>query len=105
MSWMYLLFAGVLEVVWASSMKLSHGFTRPIPSLVTLVTMAGSFWLLAIAMRAIPLGTAYSVWTGIGSIGAFIVGVTFLAEPFNAMRILAAGLIVSGLVLMKLSSF
>ena len=104
MSWMYLLLAGVLEVVWASSMKLSHGFTRPIPSLVTLVTMAGSFWLLAIAMRAIPLGTAYSVWTGIGSIGAFIVGVTFLAEPFNAMRILAAGLIVSGLVLMKLSS-
>ena len=104
MSWMYLLLAGVLEVVWASSMKLSHGFTRPIPSLVTLVTMAGSFWLLAIAMRAIPLGTAYTVWTGIGSIGAFIVGVTFLAEPFNAVRILAAGLIVSGLVLMKLSS-
>ncbi len=104
MSWTYLLLAGVLEVVWASSMKLSHGFTRPIPSLVTLVTMAGSFWLLAIAMRAIPLGTAYTVWTGIGSIGAFIVGVTFLAEPFNAMRILAAGLIVSGLVLMKLSS-
>ena len=104
MSWMYLLLAGVLEVVWASSMKLSHGFTRPIPSLVTLVTMTGSFWLLAIAMRAIPLGIAYTVWTGIGSIGAFIVGVTFLAEPFNAMRILAAGLIVSGLVLMKLSS-
>ena len=104
MSWMYLLFAGVLEVVWASSMKLSHGFTRPIPSFVTLITMAGSFWLLAIAMRTIPLGTAYTVWTGIGSIGAFIVGVTFLAEPFNAMRILAAGLIVSGLVLMKLSS-
>ncbi|KAF5045078.1 DMT family transporter [Desulfomicrobium escambiense] len=104
MSWTYLLLAGVLEVVWASSMKLSHGFTRPIPSLVTLVTMAGSFWLLAIAMRAIPLGTAYTVWTGIGSIGAFIVGVTFLAEPFNAVRILAAGLIVSGLVLMKLSS-
>ena len=104
MSWTYLLLAGILEVVWASSMKLSHGFTRPIPSLVTLVTMAGSFWLLAIAMRAIPLGTAYTVWTGIGSIGAFIVGVTFLAEPFNAMRILAAGLIVSGLVLMKLSS-
>ncbi len=104
MSWTYLLLAGVLEVVWASSMKLSHGFTRPIPSLVTLVTMAGSFWLLAIAMRTIPLGTAYTVWTGIGSIGAFIVGVTFLAEPFNAVRILAAGLIVSGLVLMKLSS-
>lgn len=104
MSWTYLLLAGVLEVVWASSMKLSHGFTRPIPSLVTLVIMAGSFWLLAIAMRAIPLGTAYTVWTGIGSIGAFIVGVTFLAEPFNAVRILAAGLIVSGLVLMKLSS-
>ena len=66
--------------------------------------MAGSFWLLAFAMRTIPLGTAYTVWTGIGSVGAFLVGIILLAEPVNAMRILAAGLIVSGLVLMKLSS-
>ena len=102
--WIYLLVAGALEVVWAFSMKQSHGFTRLIPSLITLVTMLGSFWLLAIAMRSIPLGTAYTIWTGIGAIGAFLVGIMFLAEPVNAMRILAAILIVSGLVLMKLSS-
>ncbi|NLW82149.1 MAG: multidrug efflux SMR transporter [Desulfovibrionales bacterium] len=104
MAWIILFFAGVLEVVWAYSMRLSHGFSRPIPSLITLITMAGSFWLLAFAMRTIPLGTAYTVWTGIGSVGAFLVGIILLAEPVNAMRILAAGLIVSGLVLMKLSS-
>ncbi|NCB97059.1 MAG: multidrug efflux SMR transporter [Bacteroidia bacterium] len=104
MSWAYLLFAGLLEVVWASSMKLSHGFTRPIPSLITVATMAASFWLLAMAMRTIPLGTAYTVWTGIGSIGAFIVGVIMLAEPINATRIFAVALIVSGLILLKLSS-
>lgn len=104
MSWIYLLFAGILEVVWAYSMKLSHGFARPLPSLVTLITMIGSFWLLAVAMRTIPLGTAYTIWTGIGSVGAFLVGITMLGEPVNAMRILAAGLIVSGLILMKISS-
>jgi len=104
MSWAYLLFAGLLEVVWASSMKLSHGFTRPIPSLITLATMAASFWLLAMAMRTIPLGTAYTVWTGIGSIGAFIVGIIMLAEPINATKIFAVALIVSGLILLKLSS-
>jgi quaternary ammonium compound-resistance protein SugE len=104
MSWFFLFFAGVLEIVWAYSMKLSHGFTRPISSIITFITMAGSFWLLAIAMRTIPLSIAYTVWTGIGSLGAFIVGITLLAEPVNAIKFLAAGLIVSGLVLMKLSS-
>ncbi|WP_226663443.1 DMT family transporter [Microbulbifer aggregans] len=103
-AWIYLVIAGALEVIWAFSMKQSHGFTRLVPSLITLVTMLGSFWLLAIAMRTIPLGTAYTIWTGIGAIGAFIVGIIFLAEPVNAMRIAAAILIVSGLVLMKLSS-
>jgi quaternary ammonium compound-resistance protein SugE len=104
MSWAYLLFAGLLEVVWASSMKLSHGFTRPIPSLITMTTMVGSFWLLAMAMRTIPLGTAYTVWAGIGSIGAFIVGVIMLSEPINATRIFAVALIMSGLILLKLSN-
>ncbi|WP_250459042.1 DMT family transporter [Microbulbifer litoralis] len=103
MPWIYLLVAGALEVIWAYSMKQSHGFTRLAPSLVTLVTMLGSFGLLAIAMRTIPLGTAYTIWTGIGAIGAFLVGVILLAEPLNAMRVTAAMLIVSGLVLMKLS--
>ncbi|MFV8781417.1 DMT family transporter [Microbulbifer sp. SA54] len=104
MPWLYLLAAGVLEVIWAFSMKQSHGFSRLVPSLITLVTMLGSFWLLSIAMRSIPLGTAYTIWTGIGAIGAFLVGIMFLAEPVNAMRIVAAILIVSGLVLMKLAS-
>ena len=104
MPWIYLLIAGALEVVWAFSMKQSYGFTRLVPSLITLVTMLGSFWLLSIAMRSIPLGTAYTIWTGIGAIGAFLVGIVFLAEPLNATRIVAAALILTGLVLMKLSS-
>ncbi len=104
MAWIFLIIAGVLEVVWAYAMKQSHGFTRLVPSIITIVTMLGSFWLLAIAMRTIPLGTAYPVWTGIGAVGAFLAGVVLLAEPVNAMRIIAAVLIVSGLVLMKVAS-
>lgn len=104
MPWIYLLVAGFLEVVWAYTMKQSHGFSRLIPSLITILAMVVSFWLLSVAMRTIPLGTAYIIWTGIGAVGAFIVGIIFLAEPVNAARIMAAALIVSGLVLMKLSS-
>lgn len=104
MAWIFLLFAGVLEIVWAFSMKQSHGFTRLWPSVITLVAMIASFGLLAAAMRTLPLGTAYTIWTGIGAVGAFIVGVVFLGEHLSLMRIAAAVLIVSGLVLMKLSS-
>ncbi len=104
MSWVYLVIAGVFEIVWAYAMKQSHGFTRLTPSIITLVAMLISFWLLAVAMRSIPLGTAYVIWTGIGAVGAFVMGIVFLAEPLNAMRMLAAVLIVSGLVLMQLSS-
>ena len=104
MAWMLLLFAGVLEVVWAYSMKLSDGFSRPGPAVVTLVTMVASFVLLALSMKSLPLGTAYTIWTGIGAIGAFSVGILVLGEPVNGLRLLAAALIVSGIVLMKLSS-
>mgnify|MGYP003604375700 FL=1 len=104
MAWIFLLFAGVLEIVWAFSMKQSNGFTRLWPSVITLVAMIASFGLLAAAMRTLPLGTAYTIWTGIGAVGAFIVGVVFLGEHLSLMRIAAAVLIVSGLVLMKLSS-
>ena len=104
MAWVYLLFAGLLEIVWAVAMKQSEGFTRPAPSVITLVGMIASFWLLATAMRTLPLGTAYTIWTGIGAVGAFVVGIVFLGEQVSAMRIGAAVLIVSGLVLMKLSS-
>lgn len=104
MSWMYLLTAGVLEVIWAYSMKQSLGFTRLTPSLVTLAAMGASFWLLALAMRSLPLGLAYSIWVGIGAIGAFLVGIAWLGEPANALRLVAAALIVAGLILMALSS-
>lgn len=104
MAWLYLLLAGVLEVVWAYSMKQSHGFTRLVPSTITIVAMIASFGLLAAAMRSLPLGTAYTIWTGIGAVGAFVLGIAFLGEQVTPMRILAAVLIVSGLVLMKLSS-
>ncbi|MBM0169389.1 quaternary ammonium compound efflux SMR transporter SugE [Altererythrobacter sp. C41] len=104
MAWLVLIVAGLLEVVWAFSMKLSEGFSRLGPSLVTLVAMAASFALLAWSMRSLPLGTAYTVWTGIGALGAFVVGIVFLGESVTALRLLAAALILSGLVLMKLSS-
>ncbi|WP_121118527.1 DMT family transporter [Croceibacterium ferulae] len=104
MAWIALVVAGLFEVVWASAMKESQGFTRLLPSIVTAVAMLVSFGLLAWSMRVLPLGTAYTIWTGIGAIGAFVVGVTFLGETLSAMRVAAALLIVSGLVLMKLSS-
>jgi len=104
MAWILLIAAGVLEVVWAYYMKQSHGFTRLVPSLVTLTTMIASFALLSVSMRTLPLGTAYTIWTGIGAVGAFLVGVLVLNEDAGAMRMVAAVLIVSGLALMKLSS-
>jgi len=104
MAWIYLVIAGLLEIIWAFSMKQSEGFTRLVPSVVTLVTMVASFALLSLSMKSLPLGTAYTIWTGIGAVGAFLVGIMVLGEQANAMRIGAAVLIVSGLVLMKLSS-
>ncbi|MXP40946.1 quaternary ammonium compound efflux SMR transporter SugE [Altererythrobacter soli] len=104
MAWIILFFAGLLEIVWAYAMKLSDGFSRPVPTVVTILAMFLSFGLLAAAMKSLPLGTAYTVWTGIGAVGAFVVGVAVLGEAASPMRILAALLIVGGLVLMKLSS-
>lgn len=104
MAWLFLLIAGLLEVVWAYSMKLSNGFTKPVPSIITAVAMLISFGLLSWSMKSLPMGTAYTVWTGIGAVGAFIVGILVLGESASLMRIGAAVLIVGGLVLMKLSS-
>ena len=104
MVWIYLVIAGIFEVVWAYSMKLSEGFSKPIPTLITLVMMIASFGLLSYAMRTIPLGTAYTIWTGIGAVGAFVVGIVVLGEQLSTMRVCAAILIVCGIVLMKLSS-
>ena len=104
MAWMFVLAAGLLEIVWAYTMKLSQGFSRPGPAAVTIVAMLASFGLLSLAMKTLPLGTAYTVWTGIGAVGAFVVGVVLLGEPLTTGRVLAAALIVTGLVVMKLST-
>ena len=104
MAWIMLVIAGALEVAWAYSMKVSDGFSRPLPAVLTLVLMTASFGLLSFSMRSIPLGTAYTIWTGIGAVGAFILGVAVLGEQFTVQRAIAAALIVSGLVLMKLSA-
>ncbi len=103
MAWFILAIAGVLEVVWAFSMKKSTGFTLLTPTLVTIIAAAASFVLLSISMRTLPLGTAYTIWTGIGAIGAFAVGVAVLGEAATPGRLVAATLIISGIVLMKLS--
>lgn len=103
MAWVYLIIAGLLEVVWAYFMKQSAGFTRLWPSVVALATMGISFGLLSISMKTLPLGTAYTVWTGIGAVGAFIVGIIWLNEGVHPLRITAAGLILIGLVLMRLA--
>jgi len=104
MAWILLIVAGLLEIVWAFTMKMSEGFSRLWPSVVTLVAMAASFALLSLAMRSLPLGTAYTIWTGIGAVGAFLVGIIVLGEAASPMRVLAAVMIVGGLVLMKASA-
>ena len=98
MAWIALVFAGLFEIVWASAMKQSHGFTRLWPSIITGVGMLVRFGLLAAAMRVLPLGTAYTILTGVGAVGAFVVGIMVFGEAKTAMRLLAAGLIISGLV-------
>ena len=104
MAWILLFLAGLFEVVWAYLMKQSAGFTKLGPSVVTIVTMIASFALLSLSMKTLPLGTAYTIWTGIGAVGAFAVGILVLGEQASAMRMVAAVLIVSGLVLMKIAS-
>jgi quaternary ammonium compound-resistance protein SugE len=103
-AWIMLIFAGLFEIVWATAMKQSHGFSRLWPSIITIIGMIISFGLLSWAMRTLPLGTAYMIWTGIGAVGAFVVGMLFFGESVSIMRIAAALLIVSGLVLMKLAT-
>lgn len=103
MAWVCLFAAGVLEVVWAFSMKKSAGFTLPVPTAVTIVTMIASFGLLTVAMRTLPLGTAYTIWTGVGAVGAFIVGVVVLGEAVTPARVVAALLIIGGVIMMKLA--
>lgn len=104
MAWVYLFAAGVLEVVWAFLMKASAGFTRPWPTVGMVVFMIGSFGLLSLSMRTLPLGTAYAIWTGIGAVGAFAVGALVLGEPLTPLRIAGVTLVASGLIVLKLAS-
>lgn len=104
MAWMVLICAGLLEIVWAFSMKSSEGFSKLIPTLVTLIVVILSFFMLSYAMKTLPLGTAYTVWAGIGVVGSFIVGIVFLGESASPIRVIAAVLILSGLVLMKVGT-
>jgi quaternary ammonium compound-resistance protein SugE len=104
MAWVYLSVAGLLEIVWAFFMKQSDGFTKIVPTILTLVAAAASFGLLSVSMKSLPLGTAYVVWTGVGAVGAFVIGIAVLGEEAGLMRIAAGCLIVAGLILMKLST-
>lgn len=104
MAWLYLIIAGLLEVVWATAMKYSEGFTKLWPSVLTIVGMFLSFGLLSLSMKELPLGTAYGIWTGIGAVGAVIVGLVFMGEPATLQRLFFVALILTGLVGLKLSS-
>ena len=104
MAWIALFLAGLFEIAWATAMKQSEGFTKLWPTTIMVVAMLLSFGLLAWSMKVLPLGTAYTIWTGIGAVGAFIVGIAYFGEALSFMRVTAAVLIVSGLVLMMLST-
>ncbi|MDO2947898.1 quaternary ammonium compound efflux SMR transporter SugE [Aeromonas simiae] len=102
MSWTLLLLAGLFEVAWAIGLKYTQGFTRPLPTLLTLAAMAVSVLLLAQAVRHLPLGTAYAVWTGIGAVGTVLLGIVLFNEPASATRLLCVGLIIAGIMGLKL---
>jgi quaternary ammonium compound-resistance protein SugE len=102
MAWTYLFIAGVLEIVWAVGLKYTEGFTKPVPSVITGVAIVASMVFLALALRTIPVGTGYAVWTGIGAVGTAILGIVLFAEPATAARLGCIGLIVAGIVGLKL---
>ncbi|MFT8736677.1 MAG: multidrug efflux SMR transporter [Zymomonas mobilis] len=104
MAWLVITIAGLFEVVWAYFMKQSQGFTRIVPTIIMFITMFASFGMLSWSMKFLPLGSAYAVWTGIGIVGSFIVGILFMKEPANFIRILSVCLIMAGIILMKLSN-
>ncbi len=104
MAWAVLFLAGLFEIGWAIGLKYSEGFTRLWPSAATVVTMALSVWLLGLALRALPLGTAYAVWTGIGTVGTAVLGMVLFAEPATALRLGCIALIVAGILGLRLLS-
>lgn len=104
MAWTYLFFAGLFEIGWAIGLKYTHGFTRLMPTVLTIGSMAVSLGLLGLALKSLPLGTAYAIWTGIGTIGTAILGIILFGEPATALRLACVGLIVAGIVGLKLVS-
>ncbi|MGO4402659.1 quaternary ammonium compound efflux SMR transporter SugE [Bosea sp. RAF48] len=104
MAWLYLFVAGLFEVGWAIGLKYTQGFTRLVPTLFTAISMIVSLGLLGLALKSLPVGTAYAVWTGIGTIGTAILGIVLLGEPAAVLRLLCIGLIVAGIVGLKLVS-
>jgi quaternary ammonium compound-resistance protein SugE len=103
-AWLYLLVAGLFEIVWAIGLKYTEGFTRLWPSVGTVVAIAASMTLLAMALRTLPVGTAYAVWTGIGTVGTAILGMVLFAEPATAIRLTCIAMILAGIVGLKLFS-
>ena len=104
MHWIYLLIAGLFEVGWAIGLKFSHGFSQVIPSILTIIGMIASFYFLSLALKNLPLGTAYAIWTGIGTIGTVIFGILLFKEPVDTVRILCILLIICGITVLKLIS-
>ncbi len=104
MKWLYLIIAGICEVWWAVGLKYSHGFTRLVPSALTIAGMAASFYFLSLALKTLPLGTAYAIWTGIGTIGTAILGILLFKEPVDVLRIVCMGFILTGIIGLKLVS-
>jgi quaternary ammonium compound-resistance protein SugE len=102
MAWLILFVAGLTEVGWAVGLKYTQGFSRPMPTALTVIAMVLSLWLLGLAVRTLPLGTAYAIWTGIGTVGTVIVGILLFNEPASAPRVLCVALIVTGIVGLKL---
>lgn len=104
MSWLYLILAGLLEVIWVIGLKSTEGFTRLVPSALTLIAMIGSFYLLSLALRTLPLGVAYGVWVGIGAVGAAVAGMFIFQEAISMIKVVSLLLIIAGVVGLKLSS-
>jgi quaternary ammonium compound-resistance protein SugE len=104
MNWLILLLAGLLEVVWVIGLKYSNGFTKPIPSIFTIISIVGSFYSLSVALKTLPLSIAYTVWVGIGVVGTVIFGFTVLKEPFSLLKLISLIFIVTGIVCLKVAS-
>jgi quaternary ammonium compound-resistance protein SugE len=104
MKWVFLVIAGLLEVAWAIGLKYTHGFTKLGPSILTVMGMIASFYFLSLALRSLPLGTAYAIWTGIGAVGTVILGIVLFREPADLIRLICIGFILIGIIGLKISS-